>query len=107
MKHKYSFLISATVLALCLVFTSGCSFISISLSPATEPLRETTVSGRGKEKVLIIDISGIISEERRQGLAGLSEEPDMVARIKEELKMAAGDKHMKRSEEHTSELQSR
>lgn len=43
----------------------------------------------------MIDISGIISDERRRGLAGLSEEPDMVARIKEELKMAAKDKQIK------------
>lgn len=95
MKHRYFFLISATILIWYLAFTSGCSFISISLVPAIEPLRETTVSGSGKEKILIIDISGIISEEQRRGLAGLSEEPDMVARIKEELKMAARDNHMK------------
>lgn len=95
MKHKYFFLISFAILVLCLAFTSGCSFISISLAPAIEPLRETTISGSGKEKILILDISGIISEERQRGLAGLSEEPDMVSRVKEELIMAARDKHMK------------
>ncbi|TVM01028.1 MAG: signal peptide peptidase SppA [Candidatus Brocadia sp. WS118] len=95
MIRKYPFLISVTILALSLAFTSGCSFISISLAPSTEPLRETTVSGSGRDKILIIDVSGIISEERKRGLAGLSDEPDMVARIKEELNTAAGDKHMK------------
>lgn len=95
MKHNHFFLISVAALTLCLVFISGCSFISISLTPAIAPFGETTVSGSGKEKILIIDVSGIISEERKRGLAGLSEEPDMVARIKEELKMAARDKHMK------------
>ena len=95
MKHKYPFLISFAIMALGLVFTPGCSFISVSLVPSIEPLRETTVSGSGKGKILMIDISGIISEERRRGLAGLSDEPDMVARIKEELKMAAKDKQIK------------
>lgn len=95
MKNKYFSHISIPILVFCLLFSSGCSFISISLVPSIEPLKETTVSGSGKDKILIMDISGIISEERKRGLAGLSDEPDMVARIKEELKMAARDKHMK------------
>ncbi|MCF6155472.1 MAG: signal peptide peptidase SppA [Candidatus Brocadia sp.] len=93
MKNKYFSHI--TLFIFCLFFSSGCSFISISLAPSVEPLKETTVSGSGKDKILMIDVSGIISEERRRGLAGLSEEPDMVARIKEELKTATRDKNMK------------
>ncbi|MEP9411834.1 MAG: signal peptide peptidase SppA [Candidatus Brocadia sp.] len=95
MKNKHFFYILIPVLIFCLHLSSGCSFITISLVPSIEPLRETTVSGSGKDKILIIDISGIISEERKHGLAGLSDEPDMVARIKEELKTAARDKHIK------------
>lgn len=95
MKNKHLPNISIFIFIFCLLFSSGCSFISISLVPSIEPLKETTVSGSGKDKILIIDISGIISEERRRGLAGLSDEPDMVARIKEELRTAARDKHMK------------
>lgn len=95
MKNNNSPRVSISLWIFCLLFFSGCSFISISLVPSVEPLKETTVSGSGKDKILIIDISGIISEEKRRGLAGLSDEPDMVARIKEELKTAARDKHMK------------
>ena len=51
--------------------------------------------GKGKDKILIVDISGIISEEEKRGIAGISGEPDMVACIKEELKMAAKDKRIK------------
>lgn len=93
MKNKYFSYIS--IFVFCLTIFSGCSFISISLVPSVEPLKETTVSGSGKDKILIMDISGIISEEKRRGLAGFSDEPDMVARIKEELKTAARDKHIK------------
>ena len=95
MKDKYFLTISACILGLCLFLASGCSFISVSLVPPVEPLRETTVMGKGKEKVLIVEISGIISEEEKRGIAGLSGEPDMVARIKEELKTAAKDKRVK------------
>ena len=95
MKDKYILTISTCILGLCLFLASGCSFISVSLVPPVEPLKETTVMGKGKEKVLIIEISGIISEEEKRGLAGISGEPDMVARIKEELKTAAKDKHLK------------
>ncbi len=95
MKSKYFLTISACIFALCLFLASGCSFISVSLVPYVEPLKETTVMGKGKEKILIVEISGIISEEEKRGIAGLSGEPDMVARIKEELKTAAKDKHIK------------
>jgi len=95
MKSKYFLTISACIFGLCLCLASGCSFISVSLVPYVAPLKETTVMGKGKEKILIIDISGIISEEEKRGIAGLSGEPDMVARIKEELKTAAKDKHIK------------
>ena len=95
MKNKYVMIISVCMLGLCLFLSSGCSFISVSLVPPVQPLRETTVMGKGKEKILIIDISGIISEEEKRGVAGLSGEPDMVARIREELKTAAKDKRIK------------
>jgi len=95
MKNKYLMTITACMLGLCLFLSSGCSFISVSLVPPVQPLRETTVMGKGKEKILIIDISGIISEEEKRGVAGFSGEPDMVARIREELKTAAKDKLIK------------
>ncbi len=95
MKNKYLMTLSVCMLGLCLFLSSGCSFISVSLVPPVQPLRETTVMGKGKEKILIIDISGIISEEEKRGVAGLSGEPDMVARIREELKTAAKDKRIK------------
>src|SRR3989339_1578623 len=87
--------ISVYIFCLCLIFSSGCSLISVSLVPPVAPLKETTIMGKGKDKILIIDISGIISEEEKRGIAGISGEPDMVARIKEELKMAAKDKRIK------------
>lgn len=95
MNGRFCNIFPVSILGLCLIFTSGCTFLSVSLVPSVEPLKEKTVMGRGKDKILIVDISGIISDEEKQGFASLSGEPDIVARIKEELKTAAKDKYMK------------
>src|SRR2546428_977026 len=86
--------------ALLALVTAGC--INISLFPQAMPLREKTVQGTAADKILMMDISGVISDKSSSN--PLSESEDLVARIKEELTLAAEDS---RSEEHTSELQSR
>jgi protease-4 len=69
---------------------SGC--ITISLFPRIEPLQETVLEGSGDKKILLLDISGVISEESGDGVV---EEPDMVARIKETLLKAEQDHQIK------------
>ncbi len=71
--------------------TAGC--ISISLFPVPQPLREKTVQGTAADKILLLDVSGIIAEKPGSGPLGSSE--DIVARIKEELTMAAEDGQVK------------
>ncbi len=73
---------------------SGCIYVNagISLFPKMEPLQEQVLEGRGPEKILMIDITGVISEEKEGGMAG---GPDMVSRVKEELKRASADKSIK------------
>lgn len=70
---------------------SGCIY-NISLLPKVGPLRETVVSGKGIDKIALIDISGFISKEKPSGLI---EQPDMVSRLKEELTAAAKDNKVK------------
>jgi len=72
-------------------FLSGCIY-NISLLPKTGPLQETVVSGKGINKIALIDISGFISEEKPSGLIP---QPDMVSRLKEELTAAAKDDKVK------------
>jgi hypothetical protein len=79
--------------------TAGC--ISISLFPVPQPLQEKTVQGTAADKILMIDVSGIIAEKPGNG-GGLGPSEDIVARVKEELTMAAEDGQIKallRSEE--------
>src|SRR5437660_10345108 len=71
--------------------TAGC--ITVSLFPQAMPLREKTVQGTAADKILMMDISGVISEKGSSN--PLSESEDLVARIKEELTLAAEDSHIK------------
>ncbi|MBI3803433.1 MAG: signal peptide peptidase SppA [Nitrospirae bacterium] len=92
MRAKFSVrLLAALTGWLACVMMSGCIY-NISLLPQTGPLEEKVVEGSGENKVLLLDITGMISEEKVDGLV---EKPDMVSRIKEELKKAESDKSVK------------
>jgi protease IV len=73
---------------------AGCSVISIDLSPRIRPLEEATVEGRGDAKVLLMDVSGFLSDEAPTGGLTIGTPPPrvpMLVRLREELKKAAGD----------------
>ena len=72
--------------------TAGC--ISVSLFPQPQPLREKTLQGTAADKILMIDVSGVIAEKPGNG-GGFGSSEDIVARIKEELTMAAEDGQIK------------
>jgi protease-4 len=74
------------------LLTAGC--ISVSLFPQMQPLREKTVQGTAAEKILMIDVSGIIAEKVSGG-GPLGASEDLVARLKEELNMAAEDSQVR------------
>jgi protease-4 len=69
---------------------SGC--ITVNLLPAPAPIEEKRLSGTGAEKVLLMDLSGVISSHESDGLI---DRPSMVAQIKEQLNRAAEDTHIK------------
>jgi protease-4 len=55
-------------------------------------LQETTISGQGSDKVLLIDISGPLTTSKDSGIFS---EPSLPARLKEELTIAEKDDHIK------------
>ena len=63
---------------------SGCAYVNLALLPEPGPLQEKVVDGDGDRKVLLVDITGIISEEKRRKL-GLREEISMVDEFREYL----------------------
>jgi protease-4 len=72
---------------------AGC--ISVDLTPRIKPLLEQTIEGRGTDKILVVEVSGVISEERLLTLPGSGPEVPLLARIREELKKAEEDEKVK------------
>ena len=77
---------------------AGCSVISVDLSPRIRPLEEQTVEGRGTAKIVLMDVSGFLSDEAPSGLINIGTPPPTVpplVRLREELKKAADDRDVK------------
>ncbi len=73
---------------------AGCSVISVDLTPRIRPLQEQTVEGEGEAKILLMDLSGFISDEGGTPALTIGAQPPTVptlVRIREELKKAAED----------------
>jgi protease-4 len=88
---------SVTVLV-SLLLATGCSLISIDLTPRIKPLEERTVEGSGRAKILLTDISGFLSEEGQSQTLVIGAPPPRVpllVRFREELKKAAEDADVK------------
>ncbi|MBW7956404.1 MAG: signal peptide peptidase SppA [Deltaproteobacteria bacterium] len=75
-----------------LILVPGCVFITL---PGPGPLSEKVVGGKGDDKVLLLDISGMLTDEKPGGVLGFETEPNLTARIREELELAAADPRVK------------
>lgn len=73
-----------------LFLLNGC--IHVDVFSGNDKLQETTISGEGSDKVLLIDISGPLTTSKD---AGIFPKPSLPARLKEELTKAAKDDHIK------------
>ncbi len=76
----------------------GCFIIHGSLNPfggGPQPLQEQTVSGEGRDKILIVDVSGMISNSENTGAFGLSSRPSLTSTIREDLERAGEDEHVR------------
>ena len=66
--------------------------IHINIPPPPAPLEEHQVSGSGNDKILLVDVSGMISSEDKESFYTY---PSMIATIKEELTRASRDESVK------------
>jgi protease-4 len=82
------------VLLLAFVVLAGCSVVSVDLSPPVRPLKESTLEGKGRDKVLILELAGVLAEEP---IFTLESRPQvaLLARVREELEKAAEDDDVK------------
>jgi protease IV len=77
--------------------TSGC-FVSLGdlgLLRGERPLRETTLEGEGRAKILLVNVSNVITDLPTRHAFGLIEEESTVERVHAELKKAADDTRVK------------
>ena len=82
------------VLTVWLVLAAGCVTVKVSLFEEPAPLKEKTISGYGGDKILLMDVSGVILEGPHR-ILGLTSGVTSPSRIKEELEKAAQDDRVK------------
>lgn len=94
---RYTVAMRAPLAVGTVLLLAGCSIISVDLTPRLRPLAEQTVEGSGPTKILLMDVSGFLSDEGAPGLT-LGAPPPRVGplvRLREELKKAADDPQVK------------
>lgn len=74
---------------------SGCAFIKVSLMPEVQPLEERVLSGEGKDKILLMDITGVITSEEGSSVIGGTKKPGMLAEMREGFDRARKDRNVK------------
>jgi protease-4 len=84
-KRRFSLVMVAAAL-----FLSGC--VTINLVPGAGAIEEKQLSGTGRDKVLLLEVSGLISSHESDGLI---EHPSVLAQMKEALTRAADDSRVK------------
>jgi len=83
-----------SALLILLAFT-GCTFLKISMTEEVQPLTEQVIGGEGRDKILLINIEGFIASEDSESLLGVSKQPGLIVRIREELDRARSDRRVK------------
>jgi len=82
------------IMVISALILSGCGAPQIKLfTDSTDPLKEFTLEGKTREKILIIPIRGLISNAPDEGL--LSTKPSVVQEVVSQLKRAEDDQNIK------------
>ena len=90
------FKIAPVMLAFLLALAStGCTFLKVSLTEEVQPLTEEVIGGSGRDKVLLLDISGFISNRDSDLVSGGGKAPGLLARVREALDRAREDRKVK------------
>ena len=76
--------------ALLISALSGCAFVKVNVGSELKGVEERVVSGKGRAKIVVIDISGIISMDHL-GLERFGKEPPMIPQLQAQLNAASAD----------------
>ncbi|CCO22994.1 signal peptide peptidase SppA [Maridesulfovibrio hydrothermalis] len=88
MKKTFLFIFILSTVLIC-----GCQPKMNLFPDGTDPLLEKTLQGEGSDKVLVISISGTISDQAKKGLFGAA--PSLVQEVTSRLKLAEKDDQIK------------
>lgn len=88
-RHKFFWLVALFLFSP--IFVIGCAIVNVPFFPSVQELQECVVDGEGNSKILLIDISGLISEKERNTSGGLREGTSIVTEVKEALIKAESD----------------
>jgi len=77
--------------ALVFLLLSGCVTLNVSLVPTAKPLEEKVLEGEGKEKILLLDLDGMISFKEETDVLKLKAGPSKVSFFREALLTAGKD----------------
>lgn len=88
MRPYVIFLISLLLLSA----LAGCAFVNVPLVSAPSPFEEQVLEGEGTKKILLLDISGTISEQEKSGGLLGHRSSSMVSLVRESLQKAEKDK---------------
>ena len=77
----------------CVFFVSACA--SFHLGPSMGPLEEIVLEGEGAEKVLLIDLQGVINNQKDRAFTGATTALGMVEQVREIISKAEKDEDVK------------
>lgn len=77
-------------------FLAGCVFMNVSLTDEIRPLEEKVLSGEGTNKIVLVDISGVLSSrDSSRGILGGKKRINVMVKLREELDKARKDGNVK------------
>ena len=76
---------------LCVLLFGGCAYVNVSVIQPVTPLKEQLVEGKGQAKILLLNISGFISEKGQSDRLKLQHSPSLVSEVRETLQKALKD----------------
>ena len=80
------------IIAFLFLMQSGCTFLKVNVGDEIEPFTEKVVSGEGRDKVLLLDLSGVIMSGDGEPVLGGRKKPGLIARMREALDRARQDR---------------
>lgn len=86
-------ILKSFLLLISIVFLTGC--VAGLTPPGLSSLQEKVLEGRGKNKILVIEISGAIFDKEKKNFLGNVTQPRLTSRVREELDKAREDKNIK------------